>query len=127
MAYPSGSGSEILRRGVISPQANSATSFKFDGTSPSPGTATDVVPAHHIITMISIINWEKSSSIQNFTLYANDGSTQCNLIEAHVLNSKETFVFSDKFCLIGGDWLKINVDSGSNFQIIYTYIDQDWS
>lgn len=126
MAYPTGSGSEILRRGVISPQANSATAFKFDGTSPSVGTATYTVPALHIITMISIIICEKSSSVQNFTLYAHDGTTQSNIIESQVLNSNETFVFSDKFCLIGGDWLKINGDSGSNFQIIYTYIDQNW-
>ena len=127
MAIPSTTGSELLRRGGIATQSSTATAFKFDGTSPSPGTATDVVPALHIITMISIIICEKSSSIQNFTLYANDGATQCNLIEAQVLQSKETFVFSDKFCLIGGDWLKINGDSGSNFQILYTYVDQDWS
>ena len=51
MAYPTGSGSEILRRGIISPQSNSATAFRFDGTSPTVGTASYTVPALHIITM----------------------------------------------------------------------------
>ena len=126
MAYPTGSGSEILRRGIISPQSNSATAFRFDGTSPTVGTASYPVPALHIITMLSIILCEKSNATRTFTLYAHDGTTQANIIEAQSVGAYETFVFSDKFVLIGGDNLKINCSASSNFQINYMYIDQNW-
>ena len=55
MAYPTGSGSEILRRGAIHNLANSITSFKFDGTSPVTGTATYAVPTHHIISLLMLM------------------------------------------------------------------------
>ena len=127
MSYPTGSGSEILRRGVISPQTNVATAFRFDGTSPTVGTASYTVPALHIITMLNIILCEKSKALRNFTLYSHDGTTQANILEVQNVDAYQTFVFSDKFVLIGGDNLKINASASSNFQINYMYIDQDWS
>ena len=97
MAYPTGSGSEILRRGVFAPQSNSATAFRFDGTSPTVGTSSYTVPALHIITMLNIILCEKSNATRTFTMYSHDGTTQANIVEVQSVGAYETFVFSDKF------------------------------
>ena len=56
MAYPIGSGSEILRRGAILAQAGgNTTALKWDGTSPTMGTDTYTVPTNHIITLLTIV------------------------------------------------------------------------
>ena len=129
MAYPTGSGSEILRRGAINSQAAVATAFKFDGTDPSTGTSSYTVPANHIITMLSIIITEYANAVKEFTLYINNGHgslPQINFIQDRSVGARQTFIFADKFVLIGGDNLKVNANSGSVFDILYTYVDQNW-
>ena len=126
MAIPSGSGTEVLRRGVVATQSSTATSFKFNGTNPSTGTASDTVPANHIITMISIIICEAAGSAETFDLYMNDGASQIHFTSATPLAGKATFVWNDKFSLIGGDALKI-VCSAADIDVYYSYLDQDWS
>ena len=128
MAIPlqSLSGTEVLRRGGINDQSTAETWFNLDGTSPSTTSTSGAVPTNHIITMLSIILCEKSNATRTFTLYAHDGTTQANIIEAQSVGAYETFVFSDKFVLIGGDNLKINCSASSNFQINYMYIDTNW-
>ena len=126
MAYPTGSGSEILRRGIISPQSNSATAFRFDGTSPTVGTASYTVPALHIITMLSIILCEKSNATRTFTLYAHDGTTQANIIEAQSVAPYQTFVFSDRIVIAGADELTIRLSGSGNVDVWVSYIEQRW-
>ena len=39
----------------------------------------------------------------------------------------QTFIWNDKFVLSGTDTLKIDGDSSSNYDVIISYIDQDFS
>ena len=130
MAYPTGSGSEVLRRGAINAQGNSATAFTFDGSHITTGQTAATVPANHIITILSIIITEQSNSTRNFTIYINNGHgslPQINIFEQQDVSPYSTYVISDKIVLIGGDNLKINGGGSSNFDVLYTYVDQNWS
>lgn len=130
MAYPTGSGSEVLRRGAINAQGNSATAFTFDGSHITTGQVGATVPANHIITILSIVICEQSNATRNFTIYINNshGSLpQINIFEQQDVGAYQTFVIADKIVLIGGDNLKINAGGSANFDVTYTYVDQDWS
>ena len=127
MAIPSGSGTEVLRRGVIATQTTTATSFKFDGTNPATGTETYAVPANHIVTIISIIVCEAAGNAETFNMAIDDGTNPyVKLVEAYPIAGKGTFVWNDKFALIGGDKLKVWTSAG-DVDFYYSYLDQDWS
>ena len=128
MAYPSGSGSEIVRRGCLEDLSNSTTSFKWDGPSPSAGTATDTVPANHIITVTSMIMCEAggSATAETIAMWGSDGSGYGYLMKAQNIPGDGVFVWNDRFSLIGGDYLKVVLASAGNVDIWYTYIDQNW-
>ncbi len=126
MAYPSGTGSEIIRRGTIHNQVAAATSFKFDGTNPTTGTATDVVPVNHIITMLSISICDQSTATKIIDLYCDTNSVRIFLLQSQSIGPYETFLWNEKFVLHPGDNLEINGASGANLDIYYTYIDQNW-
>ena len=126
MAYPTGSGSEILRRGIISPQSNSATAFRFDGTSPTVGTASYTVPALHIITMLSIFICEQANVAETFTMWVVSNSNEMKLLQGQSLGARETFVWNDRFTLIGGDALHIGTGNAAKVDVYYSYIDQSW-
>ena len=130
MAYPTGSGSEVLRRGAINAQGNSATAFTFDGSHITTGQTAATVAANHIITILSIVICEQANATKNFTIYINNGHgslPQINIFEQHDVWAYSTFVISDKIVLIGGDNLKINGGGSANFDVTYTYVDQNWS
>ena len=131
MAYPTGSGSEILRRGSINSQVTAETAFRFDGTDPTTGTTSYTVPANHIITMLSITFCEQNDqTAATISLYANKGHgslPQINFIVDQLIGFRQTFIFNDKFVLIGGDNLRVNSVASSNFDIWYSYVDQNWS
>ena len=102
MAIPSGSGSEVLRRGAVQPQSTDVTSFKFDGTNPATGTETYAVPANHIITIISVIFCEGSGAAETVSMNMTDGTNAyVVLLETHALAARDTFVWSDKFSFNG--------------------------
>ena len=127
MAIPSGSGSEVLRRGAVEAQSTDVTSLKFDGTNPATGTETYAVPANHIITMISIIFCEGSGAAETITMNMDDGThTYVVLLEQQPLAARDTFVWNDKFVLIGGDKVRVSASSG-DVDVYYSYLDQDWS
>ena len=127
MAYPTGSGSERLMRGGINAQSDTETAFKFDGTSPTTGTGSYTVPANHIITVLSIIVNEQGNATETFNLYAGDGTNNIVLLQGQSIGGYQTFVFSDKVVLQGGDSLKINAINTANLDVWYSYIDQDFS
>tara|TARA_Y100001951_G_C11157091_1_gene192599 strand:- start:46 stop:429 length:384 start_codon:yes stop_codon:yes gene_type:complete len=127
MAYPTGSGSERLMRGGINAQSDTETAFKFDGTSPTTGTNSYTVPANHIITVLGIIVCEQGNATETFSLYAGDGSNNIVLVQGQSIGAYQTFVFSDKVVLQGGDSLKINAGNTANLDVWYSYIDQDWT
>jgi len=116
MAIPSGSGTEVLKRTYIDGQANSE------------GTLLTGV-ANHIYTIISIILVNRDSSTRGFDLYVDPsaGGTDFFILDSVSIPTKDTYVFSDKFVLTGTDKLHIIADASSNFDIICSYIDQDFS
>ena len=128
MAYPSGSGSEILRRGAIHNQVATTTSFRFDGTSPTTGTSSYDVPANHIISLINFSVTEMANQNgKKWWFWLDLSGTEIKFNQSVVLNANQTFVWDDRLILHPGDKLMINADASSNFDIFYSYIDQDWT
>ena len=129
MAIPSGSGSEVLKRTTVDGFWNSTTAFRWDGTMATPGTSTYTVPAHHIITVISIKFLERDGeNDHNFRLIANNGSSDIWLLCNQNMNANETFVWNDKIVLTAGDKLQVLMGSSNGTMDAYcSYIDQDWS
>ena len=127
MAIPSGSGTEVLRNGGWSTQSTDVTSFNLRAGNPTLGEETDTVFTNHIITM-SMISWaETAGAAEQFHLYATCDSKLVWLLLYQDIAAYDTFVWNTKFVLIGGDWLKTNTASGADIDIIYSYLDQDWS
>jgi len=125
MAIPaSGEGQEVLRRGVILTQASTDwTSFVFDGGSPTTGTNSYTVPADHIITMLSIIWCETNGTAETFHLNSGSGYILYN----QTLSARGTFIWEERICLKGGELLQTLGGSGTDIDVIYSYLDQDWS
>ena len=127
MAIPTGSGTEVLKRTLIHAQANTGTAFRFDGTMATTGTATYTVPSNHIITVLSIFITDQSNTTKLVHVYQNDGSNNHYLVQSQSIAPYGTFVLNDKFVLTSGDKLIVLADSGANFDLYCSYIDQDWS
>ena len=127
MAYPTGSGSEILARTTIHAQSDTATAFRFDGTMATTGTSTYTVPALHIITVLSVIATDQGSASELINMYMNDGSNNISIISSQAIGSLGTFVWNDKFVLIGGDKLVVDTESSANVDLLCSFIDQDWT
>ena len=112
MAIPSGSGTEVLKR-YLKESQDDTESTAITGV------------ANHIYTILSIIATNQDSSNSHvFYIKVNDLFLTRDAIS---VGANETFVWNDKFVLSGTDTLKIDGDSGSNFDVIVSYIDQDWS
>ena len=127
MAYPTGTGTEVLKRTTIHAGSSTATSFRWDGTMATTGTSSYTVTALHIITVLSVIATEQGSAAELINMYMVDGSNNISIFSSQALGSLETFVWNDKFVLIGGDKLAVNTESAANVDYLCTYIDQDWS
>ena len=123
MAYPSGSGSEILRRGAIHAQAGgNTTAFTWDGTSPTMGTDTYTVPTNHIITVLTIVITDQTNTTKWFNLWANDIS----FLKQQNVSPDSTYIWNDRFVLHPADKLYIDGQTSANFDVFYTYLDQNW-
>ena len=127
MAYPTGSGSEILKRTLIPAQSNTATAFRWDGTMATVGTSSYTVTALHIITVLSVVATDAGNAAEIFDLSVHDGSNYLYLLQQQALAAYETFVWNDRVVLIGGDKLLVNCNSTANVDFLCSYIDQDWS
>ena len=126
MAYPTGSGSEILRRSAIHNQVDDATSFRFDGTGPTTGTETYAVPANHIITILNVTFSSQDTNINNFTFWVNLSGTEIKLLQNQTLPAFRTYAWKDKIVLHPTDKLIVNSIAGANMDVFYSYIDQNW-
>ena len=93
----------------------------------SVGTSSYTVTALHIITVLSVIATEQGSAAELINMYMVDGSNNISIFSSQALGSLGTFVWNDKFVLIGGDKLAVNTESGANVDFLCSYIDQDWS
>ena len=128
MAYPTGSGSEILARTTIDALLNTPTALRWDGTPATPGTSTYEVPALHIITVLNIsVTEQASNASQGFSLWIYNGTSDVYFLNSQSLPSTSTFVFSEKIVLIGGDRLEIVGNQVAAIDVVCNYIDQDWS
>ena len=123
MAYPTGAGSEILRRGAIHAQAGgNTTALKWDGTSPTMGTDTYTVPTNHIITLLTIVVTDQTNTTKWFNLWANDIS----FLKQQNVSPDSTYIWNDRFVLHPADKLYIDGQTSANFDVFYTYLDQNW-
>ena len=128
MAIPGSSdGQEVIRRGGIHAQSSSGTSFKFDGTSPSTGTSSYVVPDHHIITMLTMIFCDQSNGAEEINLEMDGAGNSGFIMFKQALAAFATYVWEDKFTMITGDKLTLSTVASTNIDCYYTYLDQDWS
>jgi len=116
MAIPSGSGTEVLKRYIKEGQDDTETKV-IDGV------------ADHIYTVLSIIACNQATT--NKVLYIKlNGlflTREASGAGSGVVGPSETFVWNDKFVISGTDELILDGDSGSNFDCIVSYIDQDWT
>ena len=127
MAYPSGSGSERLQRGTIHNMVNADTAFRFDGGITATGTSSYTVPANHIITVLKIIIAEVSNAARTFQLIVIAGGVNMNLVYQQSVSAKGTFIWNEKLVLHPTDKLLLGGSASANFDVHYTYVDQDWS
>ena len=128
MAYPTGSGSELLYRGTIHALSNTGSSFRFDnGSIGTAGTSSYVVPANHIITILSIIFTEEGNSASRIKMYVSDGSSGLYFLDHQDIGARGTFIWNDKFVLVGGDKVVVSLADAGNTDVYFSFIDQDWS
>jgi len=128
MAIPGSSdGQEVLRRGTVHNLSNAATSLSFDGTITSAATSNETVPANHIITMLSMSWVDQSNGAELISLYMVYGGNAHSILHEQDLAAYATFIFEEKFVLIGGDALFTIMASSTNVDLWYSYLDQDWS
>ncbi len=133
---PSGGGTEVLKRtSVINVGGGTAqaTWWEVDWTSAQVTSASTYdVPAHHIITVLNVIICNNSTT----SIYKVDmavtpsGGTIQDIIKNQSLGAVQTFVWNDKFVLSAGDSLGFRnneANSGDDFDIYISFIDQDWS
>ena len=128
MAIPaqSVSGSEVLRRENIESLSSTTTAFRFDTQHPATNNSSYTVPANHIITMLSIFICEQGNVAETFTLWVVSNSNEMKLLQLQPLGARETFIWNDRFTLIGGDALHIGTANAANVDVYYSYIDQSW-
>ena len=131
MAIPlqSLSGTEVLRRGCINAQSNTVTHLKFNNVTPtSAGNTTDgTVPATHIVTVLNVIFCEQGNNDEYLTMYVEGPhASGIYLMNNQRILAYETYVWSEKIVLIGGDSLRIQTGNPATMDIWYNYLDQSW-
>ena len=117
MAIPSGSGTEVLKRGYFTVTDTTDTKI-IDGV------------ANHIYSVISIVITETAGNAETFGLFLDPSAagTDYEIISlATALGADETFVFNDRLVLSGTDELNFKAGGTCDIDIVFTYIDQDWT
>jgi hypothetical protein len=128
MAIPGSSdGQEVLRRGFMHAQSTDSTSFKWDGTHPTVGTETDTVPAHHIITVLSIIWCDQGNAAELITMGITRNTNNHYILYQQEIAAYGTFIWEEKIVLHAAEIMWFNTASGANVDCWYSYLDQDWS
>ena len=117
MAIPSGSGTEVLKRGTFTVTDTTDTKI-LDGV------------ANHVYTVLSIAITETQGSAETFGLFLDPsaGGTDYEILSnATVLGADTTFVFNDRLVLSGTDELNFKAGGTCDIDIVISYIDQDWT
>mgnify|MGYP001174298429 FL=1 len=127
MAIPSGSGTEVLRRGLIDVQSTSETTLLFTGAKTVAGASGNTVPTNHIITMIKMSFCNTTSNSMTLSMWVYGDSVYSTYFSNQTIGSNQTFVWNDRFVLQAGDSLRINGVGSGTCDVNYSFIDQDWS
>tara|TARA_R100001086_G_scaffold30542_1_gene13974 strand:+ start:146 stop:499 length:354 start_codon:yes stop_codon:yes gene_type:complete len=117
MAIPSGSGTEVLKRGTFTVTSTADTKI-LDGV------------ANHIYSVINIIITETVGDAETFGLFLDPsaGGTDYEIVSlATALGADETFIFNDRLVLSGTDELNFKAGSSCDIDIVINYIDQDFT
>jgi hypothetical protein len=117
MAIPSGSGTEVLKRGTFTVTDTTDTKI-LDGV------------ANHIYTVLSIIITETAGAAETFGIFLDPSAsgTDYEIVSlSTVLGAYETFAFNDRLVLSGTDELNFKAGATCDIDIVINYIDQDWS
>ena len=112
---PSGAGTEVLRRSYLEWSAAANNEVILTG------------PANHIYTIISVIFAERADIAELMSMFVvASGPVNIHIFSSQPIAGKSTFVWNDKFCIAGDDILKCGSDSASSFDVLCTYIDQQF-
>jgi hypothetical protein len=117
MAIPSGSGTEVLKRGTFTVTGTGDTKI-LDGV------------ANHIYTVLSIVITETAGAAETFGLFVDPSAagTDYEIISlANALAADTTFIFNDRLVLTGTDELNFKAGGSCDIDIVISYIDQDWT
>ena len=86
------------------------------------GTDTYTVPTNHIITVLTIVITDQTNTTKWFNLWANDIS----FLKQQNVSPDSTYIWNDRFVLHPADKLYIDGQTSANFDVFYTYLDQNW-
>ena len=117
MAIPSGSGTEVLKRGTFTVTTTADTKI-LDGV------------ANHIYTVLSIVITETAGAAEVFGLFLDPSAAGTDyeiLSLATALAADTTFIFNDRLVLSGTDELNFKSAATCDIDIVTSYIDQDWT
>ena len=127
MAIPSAGGSEILQRGWWPAVSSTDVYALFTGVI-STTTTSNAVPAHNIISMLSMTFAERggANELMNVRVQFGGGSTNY-VISKQSIPAWGTFIWNEPLVLHATDKMIINLDSAGNVDAQFHYIKQDWS
>ena len=127
MAIPSGGGSEILQRGWFPALSNASIYLKFDGTI-SDTTTSNAVPAHTIISMLSMTFNERGGANELLDVRVLFGGSSTNfIVSAQSIPAWGTFIWNEPLVLHATDKLIFSCESAANIDWQFHFIRQDWS
>ena len=116
MAIPSGSGTEVRKRGTFTVTDTTDTKIN-DGV------------ANHIYTVLSISVAETAGNAETFDLFLDPsaGGTDYEILSDVALAANKTFMYNDRMVLSGTDELNFKAGGTCDIDIVISYIDQDWT
>ena len=123
MAIPSGGGTEVLKSTYMVGLDDTVRTFISTSST-------------QIATLISItFESDNGNTAETVSMYIDCGRDSVSgaagaesfLIKTQSIGAYETFVFSDKVVLYGGDVLKAYATGGGDFDVVCSYILQDWT
>ena len=129
MAYPSGSGTEVLRNMTINNCSNTETAFRWDATDPTTGTDSYTVPANCMVTVLNILFSEQGAANENFHLYITPSWGGINKILSNQALSAygPPFNWNDKFMLLAGDRLTTVLANAGSMDVHCSFLFTDWT
>ena len=130
MAYPSGSGTEVLRNTQLNSvtSTHGITALRWDGTDATNGTNSYVVPTNCIVTVLNITVVDQANAAKEFTLQIVADSVTINIVTSQSMTAYgPVFIWNDKFVLQAGDKLSIDGTSGCTWDVNCSFLFQDWT